>query len=103
VYTGNISVEEFAQVMYQSPGKPPSKAEVEQIIREVNLDGDRTINFNGRTLLALALFPFTPYPPPPSLSVYASISSIQINYMPKRTSVTPEVGAKVIVLQNSSP
>ncbi|KAI3320479.1 EF-hand [Xylariaceae sp. AK1471] len=43
---GNISVEEFAQVMSQSPGKPPSKAEVEQIVREVDLDGDGTINFN---------------------------------------------------------
>jgi Ca2+-binding EF-hand superfamily protein len=46
---GNISVEEFAQVMSQTPGKPPSKEEVEQIIREVDLDGDGTINFNGMT------------------------------------------------------
>jgi Ca2+-binding EF-hand superfamily protein len=46
-HAGNISVEEFAQVMSQSPGKPPSKEEVEQIIKEVDLDGDGTINFNG--------------------------------------------------------
>ncbi|KAI8625619.1 EF-hand [Xylariaceae sp. FL1651] len=45
---GNITVEEFAQVMSKSPGQPPSKAEVEQIIREVDLDGDGTINFNDR-------------------------------------------------------
>lgn len=43
---GNISVEEFAQVMSQTPGKPPSKEEVEQIIKEVDLDGDGTINFS---------------------------------------------------------
>ncbi|KAL7619846.1 hypothetical protein AAE478_010391 [Parahypoxylon ruwenzoriense] len=45
---GNISVEEFAKVMSQSPGKPPSKDEVQQIIKEVDLDGDGTINFNGK-------------------------------------------------------
>ncbi|KAH9904431.1 calmodulin 1 [Xylariomycetidae sp. FL2044] len=43
---GNISVEEFAKVMSQSPGKPPTEAEVQQIIKEVDLDGDGTINFN---------------------------------------------------------
>ncbi|KAI2775217.1 EF-hand [Daldinia loculata] len=43
---GNISVEEFAKVMSQSPGKQPTADEVQQIIREVDLDGDGTINFN---------------------------------------------------------
>lgn len=42
-------MEEFAKVMSQSPGKPPSQAEVEQIVREVDLDGDGTINFNGKS------------------------------------------------------
>lgn len=45
--SGNISVEEFAKVMSQSPGKTPSEAEVQQIIKEVDLDGDGQINFNG--------------------------------------------------------
>lgn len=44
---GNISVEEFAKVMSHSPGKAPTEEEVAQIIREVDLDGDGTINFNG--------------------------------------------------------
>ena len=44
---GNISVEEFAKVMSQTPGKPPSDEEVKQIIKEVDLDGDGSINFNG--------------------------------------------------------
>ncbi|KAK8029844.1 hypothetical protein PG993_011135 [Apiospora rasikravindrae] len=43
---GNISVEEFAKVMSQSPGQQPTEAEVQQIIKEVDLDGDGTINFN---------------------------------------------------------
>jgi hypothetical protein len=33
--------------MSQSPGKAPSEAEVQQIIDEVDLDGDGQINFNG--------------------------------------------------------
>jgi hypothetical protein len=33
--------------MSQSPGKPPTQEEVAQIVREVDLDGDGTINFNG--------------------------------------------------------
>jgi hypothetical protein len=44
---GNISVQEFAQFVAQSPGKPPSTEEVEKIIKEVDLDGDGSINFNG--------------------------------------------------------
>lgn len=48
---GNISVEEFAKVMSQSPGKPPSKEEVERIIKEVDIDGDGSINFNGESIL----------------------------------------------------
>lgn len=40
-------MEEFAKVMSQSPGKPPSDEEVKKIIQEVDLDGDGTINFNG--------------------------------------------------------
>lgn len=33
--------------MSQSPGQTPSEAEVQQIINEVDLDGDGQINFNG--------------------------------------------------------
>lgn len=44
---GSITVEEFAKVMSQSPGQPPSEEEVKKIIDEVDLDGDGTINFNG--------------------------------------------------------
>lgn len=47
-HTGNITVEEFAKVMSNSPGQQPSEAEVQQIIKEVDLDGDGTINFNGK-------------------------------------------------------
>lgn len=47
---GSITVEEFAKVMSQSPGQPPSEAEVKKIIDEVDLDGDGTINFNGSYL-----------------------------------------------------
>ncbi|KAK8078962.1 calmodulin [Apiospora phragmitis] len=43
---GNITVEEFAKVMSKSPGQQPTEAEVQQIIKEVDLDGDGTINFN---------------------------------------------------------
>ncbi|KAI0122049.1 EF-hand [Daldinia grandis] len=43
---GNISVEEFAKVMSQSPGKQPTADEVQKMIKEVDLDGDGTINFN---------------------------------------------------------
>ncbi|KAI0850335.1 EF-hand [Daldinia vernicosa] len=43
---GNITVEEFAKVMSQSPGKQPTAEEVQQIVKEVDLDGDGTINFN---------------------------------------------------------
>ncbi|KAI1371230.1 EF-hand [Hypoxylon crocopeplum] len=56
---GNISVEEFAKVMSHSPGKPPSQAEVEQIIKEVDLDGDGTINFNE----FITMMTGQPYPP----------------------------------------
>ncbi|CAJ2506600.1 Uu.00g077860.m01.CDS01 [Anthostomella pinea] len=55
---GNISVEEFAKVMSQSPGKPPTEAEVQQIIKEVDLDGDGTINFNEFiTMMTGQLYP----------------------------------------------
>lgn len=47
VSSGNISVEEFAKVMSQSPGKAPTEEEVAQIIKEVDLDGDGQINFDG--------------------------------------------------------
>ena len=43
---GNITVEEFARVMKES-GQNPTDAEVQQIIKEVDLDGDGTINFDG--------------------------------------------------------
>ncbi|KAI8963439.1 EF-hand [Daldinia sp. FL1419] len=56
---GNISVEEFAKVMSQSPGKKPTEAEVEQIIKEVDLDGDGTINFNE----FITMMTGQPYPP----------------------------------------
>lgn len=46
-HKGNITVEEFAKVMSSSPGQQPTEAEVQQIIKEVDLDGDGTINFNG--------------------------------------------------------
>ncbi|PMD33506.1 EF-hand [Hyaloscypha variabilis F] len=42
---GNITVEEFARVMKES-GQNPSDEEVQQIIKEVDLDGDGTINFD---------------------------------------------------------
>lgn len=35
-------------MMSQSPGQAPTEAEIQQIINEVDLDGDGTINFNGR-------------------------------------------------------
>ncbi|KAG9244157.1 calmodulin-like protein 3 [Calycina marina] len=41
---GNITVEEFGRVMKAS-GQNPSEEELQQIIREVDLDGDGTINF----------------------------------------------------------
>ncbi|KAK6953097.1 hypothetical protein Daesc_005397 [Daldinia eschscholtzii] len=56
---GNISVEEFAKVMSQSPGKQPTEAEVQQIIKEVDLDGDGTINFNE----FITMMTGQPYPP----------------------------------------
>jgi hypothetical protein len=46
--SGNITVEEFARVMKES-GQNPSDEEVQQIIKEVDLDGDGTINFDGNT------------------------------------------------------
>lgn len=61
---GSITVEEFAKVMSQSPGQPPSEAEVKKIIDEVDLDGDGTINFNGSYL---SFFPSRHHAPPPNL------------------------------------
>jgi flagellar basal body rod protein FlgG len=43
---GNISVEEFGRVMKAS-GQKVTDAELEQIIKEVDMDGDGTINFQG--------------------------------------------------------
>ncbi|KAI0876639.1 EF-hand [Hypoxylon argillaceum] len=57
---GNISVEEFAQVMAQSPGQPPSREDVEKIINEVDIDGDGSINFNE----FITMMTGQPYPPP---------------------------------------
>ncbi|KAI1496837.1 hypothetical protein F5X99DRAFT_399005 [Biscogniauxia marginata] len=45
--------------MSQSPGKVPTAAEVEQIIREVDLDGDGSINFNE----FITMMTGQPYPP----------------------------------------
>ncbi|KAL3419481.1 calmodulin [Phlyctema vagabunda] len=42
---GNITVEEFGRVMKES-GQNPTDEELAQIIREVDLDGDGTINFD---------------------------------------------------------
>ncbi|KAF7908706.1 uncharacterized protein EAF01_004461 [Botrytis porri] len=42
---GNITVEEFGRVMKQS-GQNPTEEELAQIIKEVDLDGDGTINFD---------------------------------------------------------
>ncbi|TGO52666.1 hypothetical protein BCON_0137g00290 [Botryotinia convoluta] len=42
---GNITVEAFGRVMKQS-GQNPSEEELAQIIKEVDLDGDGTINFD---------------------------------------------------------
>lgn len=43
---GNITVEEFGRVMKAS-GQNPTDEELQQIIKEVDLDGDGTINFDG--------------------------------------------------------
>lgn len=43
---GNITVEEFAQVMRKT-NPSVSDEEVSKIISEVDLDGDGTINFDG--------------------------------------------------------
>jgi Ca2+-binding EF-hand superfamily protein len=51
--TGTISVEEFAKVM-KSTGQNPTEAEVQQIIDEVDLDGDGTISFDGTILFHLS-------------------------------------------------
>ncbi|KAK7911895.1 calmodulin [Apiospora marii] len=56
---GNITVEEFAKVMSSSPGQQPTEAEVQQIIKEVDLDGDGTINFNE----FITMMTGQPYPP----------------------------------------
>ncbi|KAI1077444.1 calmodulin 1 [Whalleya microplaca] len=65
---GNISVEEFAKVMSQSPGQAPTEAEVQQIIREVDLDGDGTINFNE----FITMMTGQPYPPEGEDAQYAN-------------------------------
>jgi Ca2+-binding EF-hand superfamily protein len=49
VVSGSISVEEFGRVMKAS-GQHHSDAEIAQIIKEVDLDGDGTINFDGKML-----------------------------------------------------
>lgn len=43
---GNISIEEFGRVMKET-GQNPTDEELAQIIKEVDLDGDGTINFDG--------------------------------------------------------
>ncbi|RDW84487.1 calmodulin CaM [Coleophoma cylindrospora] len=42
---GNITVEEFGRVMRET-GQNPTEEELAQIIKEVDLDGDGTINFD---------------------------------------------------------
>ncbi|KAI0600331.1 calmodulin [Biscogniauxia sp. FL1348] len=73
---GNISVEEFAKVMSQSPGKPPTEAEVAQIVKEVDLDGDGTINFNE----FITMMTGQPYPAPDSDEDGGSSSSVASDY-----------------------
>jgi Ca2+-binding EF-hand superfamily protein len=43
---GSITVEEFGKVMKAS-GHNATDAEIAQIIKDVDLNGDGTINFNG--------------------------------------------------------
>lgn len=45
-FIGNITVEEFGRVM-KSSGQNPTDEELAQMIKEVDLDGDGTINFDG--------------------------------------------------------
>ncbi|KAH6654538.1 hypothetical protein BKA67DRAFT_565487 [Truncatella angustata] len=45
--------------MSQSPGQPPTAEEVEKIVKEVDLDGDGTINFNE----FITMMTGQPYPP----------------------------------------
>lgn len=47
---GNISIEEFGRVM-KSSGQNPTEEELAQIIKEVDIDGDGTINFDGTALI----------------------------------------------------
>jgi calmodulin len=47
---GSISVEEFAKAMKAS-GQKATEAEVQQIIDEVDRDGDGTIDFDGKYFL----------------------------------------------------
>lgn len=44
---GNITVDEFARVMRKT-NPSISDDEVSKIVSEVDLDGDRTINFDGK-------------------------------------------------------
>lgn len=53
-------MEEFGRVMKKS-GQNPSDEELAQIIREVDLDGDGTINFDGISPKHNLSLPF-PYP-----------------------------------------
>ncbi|KAK9414097.1 putative EF-hand [Seiridium unicorne] len=64
---GSITVEEFAKVMSQSPGQPPTDEEVKKIIKEVDLDGDGTINFNE----FITMMTGQPYPPQEEDADYA--------------------------------
>ncbi|KAK6081911.1 calmodulin [Seiridium cupressi] len=64
---GSITVEEFAKVMSQSPGQPPTDEEVKKIIKEVDLDGDGTINFNE----FITMMTGQPYPPQEEDAGYA--------------------------------
>ncbi|KAK9779519.1 putative EF-hand [Seiridium cardinale] len=64
---GSITVEEFAKVMSQSPGKPPTDEEVKKIVKEVDLDGDGTINFNE----FITMMTGQPYPPQEEDADYA--------------------------------
>jgi Ca2+-binding EF-hand superfamily protein len=65
-------VEEFARVMKAS-GQNPTDTEVQQIIKEVDLDGDGTINFEGKSARSIQklAFRFSLLARPPDTKFFA--------------------------------
>ncbi|ETS76132.1 hypothetical protein PFICI_11519 [Pestalotiopsis fici W106-1] len=72
---GSITVEEFAKVMSQSPGQPPSEEEVKKIIQEVDLDGDGTINFNE----FITMMTGQPYPPADAAATTTAAPTVEVD------------------------